>query len=162
MESVRTAIIRIMSLCIDIEKFPSMFAVLKEVERQRNLRIFSAMVPDQGNIHKTLTRTTTVSKFRSDAPNKHHNAKRQSSDPTNSRRKRLSSTPESSTVDNCKPKLDGRFTAAARKLSKESFVCWKKTSLSQWTFFSFYATYERRLWVGTSYFSRSAGVRYKH
>ena len=121
MESVRTAIIRIMSLCIDIEKFPSMFAVLKEVERQRNLRIFSAMVLDQGNIHKPLTRTiaTTVSKFRPDAPNKHHNAKRQSSDPTNSRRNRLSSTPESSTVDNWKPKLDGRFTAAARKLSKE-------------------------------------------
>ena len=108
-----------MSLCIDIEKFPSMFAVLKEVERQRNLRIFSTMVPDQGNIHKPLTRTTTVSKFRPDALNKHHNAKRQSSDPTNSRRNRLSSTPESSTVDNWKPKLDGRFTAAARKLSKE-------------------------------------------
>ena len=118
-ESVCTAIIRIMSLCIDIEKFPSMFAVLKEVERQRNLRIFSAMVPDQGNIHKPLTRTTTASKFRPDALNKHHNAKRQSSDPTNSRRNRLSSTPESSTVDSWKTKLDDRFTAAARKLSKE-------------------------------------------
>ena len=162
MESARTAIIRIMSLCIDIEKFPSMFAVLKEVERQRNLRIFSAMVPDQGNIHKPLTRTTTVSK-----PGRTH----------------LTSTimlnaspvirPTAGvTVFQALPRVQRSITGnqswmAASPLllgnwAKKSFVCWKKTSLSQWTFFSFYARYERRLWVGTSYFSRSAGVRYKH
>ena len=105
-----------MSLCIDIEKFPNMSAVLKEVERQRNLRIFSAIAPDQTNIHKPLTRTMSTS--RPEALNKHHNAKRQASDPTNSRRNRLSSTP-CSTIDHWKPKFDGRLTAAAKKLSEE-------------------------------------------
>ena len=49
-----------------------------------------------------------------------------------------------------------------RNWAKRSFVCWKKTFLRQWTFFSFYARYERRLWVVTSYFSKSAVVGYKH
>ena len=105
-----------MSLCIDIEKFPNMTAVLKEVERQRNLRIFSAIAPDQTNIHKPLTRTMSTS--RPEALNKHQNAKRQASDPSNSRRNRLSSTP-CSTIDHWKPKFDGRLTAAAKKLSEE-------------------------------------------
>ena len=105
-----------MSLCIDIEKFPNMSAVLKEVERQRNLRIFSAIAPDQTNIHKPLTRTMSTS--RPEALNKHKNAKRQASDPSNSRRNRLSSTP-CSTIDHWKPKFDGRLTAAAKKLSEE-------------------------------------------
>ena len=104
------------SLCIDIEKFPNMTAVLKEVERQRNLRIFSAIAPDQTNIHKPLTRTMSTS--RPEALNKHQNAKRQASDPSNSRRNRLSSTP-CSTIDHWKPKFDGRLTAAAKKLSEE-------------------------------------------
>ena len=105
-----------MSLCIDIEKFPNMTAVLKEVERQRNLRIFSAIAPDQTNIHKPLTRTMSTS--RPEALNKHQNAKRQASDPSNGRRNRLSSTP-CSTIDHWKPKFDGRLTAAAKKLSEE-------------------------------------------
>ena len=105
-----------MSLCIDIEKFPNMTAVLKEVERQRNLRIFSAIAPDQTNIHKPLTRTMSTS--RPEALNKHQNAKRQASDPSNSRRNRLSSTP-CSTIDHWKPKFDDRLTAAAKKLSEE-------------------------------------------
>ena len=147
-----------MSLCIDIEKFPNMSAVLKEVERQRNLRIFSAIAPDQTNIHKPLTRTMSTS--RPEALNKHQNAKRQASDPSNSRRNRLSSTP-CSTIDHWKPKFDGRLTAAAKNWAKRSFVCWKKTFLSQWTFSSSYARYERRLWVVTSYFSKSAVVGYK-
>lgn len=107
-----------MSLCIDIEKFPNMCAVLKEVERQRNLRIFSAIAPYQTNIHKRLTRTVSTS--RPEALNKHHNAKRQASDPTKSSRNRLSSTP-CSTIDLWKPKFDGRLTAAAEKLSEEEF-----------------------------------------
>ena len=89
-----------MILCIDIEKFPNKSAVLKEVERQRNLRIFSAIAPDQIDIHKPLTKTMSTS--RPEELNKHQNAKRQASDLTKSGRNHLSSTP-CSTIDHWKP-----------------------------------------------------------
>ena len=59
-----------------------------------------------------------MSTSRPEALNKHQNAKRQASDPSNSRRNRLSSTP-CSIIDHWKPKFDGRLTAAAKKLSEE-------------------------------------------
>ena len=147
-----------MSLCIDIEKFPNMSAVLKEVERQRNLRIFSAIAPDQTNIHKPLTRTMSTSDRRHLTSTKMLNA-----------RPVIRATAGVTVFQALlvQPSITGNQSLMAasplllRNWAKRSFVCWKKTFLSQWTFFSFYARYERRLWVVTSYFSKSAVVGYK-
>ena len=107
-----------MSVSIDIEKFPNMFSVLKEIQDQRNLRAFNAIAPE---IHKKVTR-------KSSSPNKQYNLGRQASDSSAYQRGRISSAP-SPTVANNTLQFDRRLTPAAQKLSKEEMALLEKDIL---------------------------------
>ena len=107
-----------MSVSIDIEKFPNMFSVLKEIQDQRNLRAFNAIAPE---ILKKNTR-------KSSSPSKRYNLGRQAIDPSAYKRGRISSAP-SPTVANNTLQFDRRLTPAAQKLSKEEMALLEKDIL---------------------------------
>ena len=96
-----------------------MAVVLKEIERQRNLRAFDAIAPDTTTLNKKLRRTSLVMSKIEPPSTKRCNLGRQISDPNGQSRHRIYSASCPSTDDG-KPKLrDPRLTAAADKLSKE-------------------------------------------
>ena len=120
-----------MSVSIDIEKFPNMSCVLKEIEGQRNLRVFNAIAPE---IHKKITRTSSVSWMNNPSPSKCYKLGRQASDPSGHKRRRISSAP-SPTANNTL-QFDRRLTPAAQKLSKEEMALLEKDILQPLDVFS--------------------------
>ena len=113
-----------MSVSIDIEKFPNMSCVLKEIEGQRTLRVFNAIAPE---IHKKVTRTSSVSWMNNPSPSKCYKLGRQASDPSGHKRRRILSAP-SPTANNTL-QFDRRLTPAAQKLSKEEMALLEKDIL---------------------------------
>ena len=102
-----------------------MFCVLKEIEGQRNLRVFNAIAPE---IHKKVTRTSSVSWMNNPSPSKCYKLGRQTSDPSGHKRRRILSAP-SPTVANNTLQFDRRLTPAAQKLSKEEMALLEKDIL---------------------------------
>ena len=111
-----------MDVSIDIENFPNMSSVLREIEKQINLRAFNAIAPPEiTQIHRKITRTNSVLSMAKPLPKRRFILGRQTSDPTAHKRQRILSAP-SPMVEAGKMKVDNRLTAAAQKLSKEEMA----------------------------------------
>ena len=105
-----------MDVSIDIENFPNMSSVLREIEGQRNLRAFNAIAPGITQIHRKITRTNSVLSMAKPLLNESFILRRQASDPTAHKRQRILSAP-SPMVEASKMKVDNR----------------RRTFLSHWT-----------------------------
>ena len=109
--------------CLDMAKFPNMAVVLKEIERQRNLKAFDAIAPDTTALNKKLRRTSLVMSKIEPPSTKRCNLGRQISNPNGQSRHRIYSVPCPSTDDG-KPKLrDPRLNGATG--TRHSKAVWR-------------------------------------
>jgi len=94
-----------MDVSIDIETFPNMSSVLREIEGQKNLRTFNAIAPGITQIHRKITRTNSVLSMAKPLLNQPFTLGRQASDPTAHKCHRILSAP-SPMVEAGKMKVD--------------------------------------------------------
>lgn len=113
-----------MSIVINVENFQGWSEIFTEIERQRNLRIFTAIQPGNSNSHRHYGTKPRFSSMKVKGPAKRYEQACQTEMEVFGR-KRLNSTPSpaiSGKTVKFKLQRDSRLTAAAWSLSEQQLA----------------------------------------